>query len=59
MSIFSYYSTKLTEIELIEIDQQVQRNREFLYTIVKKLPLNAKRKGKRICLYVIFMSAIA
>jgi hypothetical protein len=59
MSLYFYCSRKLSESELIAIDKEVKRNREFVYTIVKKLPLNAKRKGKKICLYVIFMSKIA
>jgi hypothetical protein len=58
MSLYFYSLRKLSESELIAIDKEVKRNREFIYTIVKKLPLNAKRKGK-ICLYVIFMSKIA
>jgi hypothetical protein len=61
MSALFYYSISsgLNENEVVRIDKEVSRNRKVVYLFVTKLPLNAKRKGKTICLYVIFMSAIA
>lgn len=61
MSALFYYSilSGLNENEVVRIDKEVSRNRKVVYIFLTKLPLNAKRKGKRICLYVIFMFAIA
>ena len=61
MTAFLYYSISsgLTEDEIGEIDEQVCRNRKFVYRFVRKFPLNSKRKAKRLCLYVVFMLAIS
>jgi hypothetical protein len=49
MTALLYYSIllNLTEDEIIEIDNQVANNREF----VRNLPSNLKRKAKRVLLY--------
>ena len=57
MSALFYYgiSSDLTEDEIIEIDKQVARNRQEVYLFLTKLPLNGKRKSKRLFLYGIFL----
>jgi len=52
------YSTGLSKDEIVVIDKQVCKNWELVYIFIKKLPLNAKRKAKRLCLYVMFTFAI-
>lgn len=61
MTALLYYSISqgLNENEVVRIDKEVCRNRKVVYIFLTKLPLNAKRKAKRICLYVIFMFAIS
>ena len=61
MSSFLYYSysSDLTKDEIIEINKQVKKNRERVYLFVKELPLNSKRKAKRLGLYIVFMFAIS
>jgi hypothetical protein len=53
------YSRGLSENEIIEIDKRVAKTREAAYLFVTELPLNSKRKAKRLCLYVVFMFAIS
>ena len=45
----------MSEDEIIEIDKEVKKNREEVYFFVKKLPLNCKRKAKRLLAYGIFI----
>lgn len=52
------YSRKLSEIELVEIDQEVERNREFVAGLINKLPSNSKRKAKQLCQAFVFVFAI-
>ena len=61
MTAFLYYSisSDLTENEIIEINKQVSKNREAVYLFFTELPLNSKRKTKRICFYVVFMFMIS
>ena len=61
MNAFLYYSISegLTKENLIEIDKQVKKNRERVQLFVKELPLNSKRKAKRLRLYIVFMFAIS
>lgn len=53
MTAFLYYSisSNLTEDKIITIDRYVSKNREF----VRNLPLNSKRKAKRIVTYGMFL----
>ena len=55
MSAFLYYSisSDLSKDEIIAIDKQVAKNQEEVYLFVKELPLNSKRKVKRLGLYII------
>ena len=52
-----YYSilSDFTEDEIIEIDKRVAINRQEVYLFLTKLPLNGKRKAKRLFLYGIFL----
>jgi len=61
MTVFLYYSisSDLTEDEIIEIDKQVSKNREAFYLFFTELPLNSKRKAKRLGLYMVFLFAMA
>ena len=52
-------SSGLNENELVIIDKEVFRNRKVVYKFLTELPLNAKRKAKRICLYGIFIFTIS
>lgn len=45
-------------MKIIEINKQVKKNREEVYLFVKELPLNSKRKAKRLGLYIVFMFTI-
>ena len=60
MSSLLYYSisSDLTENEIIEIDKQVDKNREGVYLFLTQVPSNSKRKLKRLCLVVVFMFMI-
>ena len=60
MSSLLYYSisSNLTKDEKISIDEQVAKNRKEVYIFVRKLPLNSKRKVKKIGLYLIFIFTI-
>lgn len=53
------YSRGLGENEIIEIDNRVAINREAAYLLVTELPLNSKRKAKRLELHIVFMFAIS
>ena len=57
--LYYLYSRGLSENEILEIDNEVIKNRKFVYTFVKKLPLNVKCKTKRICFYMIFVFTIS
>ena len=61
MSSFLYYSisSNFTKNEKNEIDNQINKNREEVYLLVKELPLNLKRKAKRLGSYIVFMFAIS
>jgi hypothetical protein len=61
MTAFLYYSVSsgLTENELVEIDRQIFKNQESVYLFLTELPSNSKRKGKKLCLYIVFMFAIS
>ena len=57
MSSLLYYSisSNFSKDEIIEIDKQVARNQQEVYLFLTKLPLNGKRKSKRLFLYGIFL----
>ncbi len=57
MTSLLYYSisSDLTEDEILEIDEQVGRNREAAYLFLRKLPSNGKRKAKRVFVYGMFL----
>ena len=61
MSALLYYSisSDLTEDEIIEINKQVDNNREAIYLFLRQLPSNSTRKAKRLGLYIVFMFAIS
>lgn len=61
MTLLLYYSylRRLSEDELVKIDKEVDKNRKFVYVLVKKLPLNGERKIKRIWSYMIFVFTIS
>jgi len=61
MSSLLYYSVSsdLTKDKIILINKQVKKNREELYLFLKQLPLNSKRKAKRLGCYIVFMFAIS
>jgi len=61
MSALLYYSisSDLTEDEIIEINKQVDNNREAVYLFLTQLPSNSTRKAKRLGLYIVFMFAIS
>jgi hypothetical protein len=61
MSSLLYYSisSDLTEDEIIEINKQVDNNREAVYLFLTQLPSNSTRKLKRLGLYIVFMFAIS
>ncbi len=44
----------MTEDEIIEINKQVDNNREAVYLFLTQLPSNSTRKAKRLFLYVMF-----
>jgi hypothetical protein len=50
MSALFYYSISwnLTEDEIIEINKQVDNNREAVYLFLTQLPSNSTRKAKRL-----------
>ena len=60
MTALFYYSISsgLSENEVVIIDKEISRNRKLVYIFLTKLPLNAKRKAKRICFYMIFAFTI-
>ena len=53
------YSRGLSEKEVVEIDEQVAKNRETVYLFIRKLPSNSKRRAKRLCLYMIFVFTVS
>ena len=52
-------SSNLSKDEIILIDKQVKKNRKELYLFLKELPLNSKRKAKRLECHIVFMFAIS
>jgi hypothetical protein len=61
MTLLLYYSYSrgLNEDDLVEIDKRVGRNREAVYLFFTELPLNSKRKAKKIRFSVVFMFMIS
>ena len=54
MTALLYYSISsgLSENEAVAIDKEVCRNRKLVYKFITKLPLNAKRKGKKVIVVI-------
>ena len=61
MTSLLYYSisSNLTEDEKHKIDERVAKDGEAVYLFVRNLPLNGKRKIKRLSAYIVFMFAIS
>lgn len=53
------YSRGLNQDKLVEIDRDVSKNTKLVCVFIRKLPLNTKRKAKRLCFYVTFSFVVS
>lgn len=55
MSSLLYYSISSDLTKILEIDEQVAKNREAVFLFIRKLPSNSKVKAKRLFVYGMFI----
>lgn len=61
MTLLLYYSisSKLSNNEIANINQRVNKNRQNVYFFIKGLPLNSTNKMKKLGLYITFIIVIS